>query len=615
MFRSLFLFVLFFAVIISSPLRAAQVTLRWDPSPDPDVVQYRVYGGIGINSLNAILSITGREPIAVVSNLVAGALYTFAVTAVNASGAESDFSNTIFHLVPHSPPSESSKTVTTLQNLPVSIFLSGADSNNNLLTFQIQTSPANGTLSGIPPELVYRPNSNFFGIDRFTYVASDGTSNSVLATMTINVLPRNEAPTIDPIPNVSLIANSEAKTIYLSGIRPGASGDAQTLIVSAFSSNPGLVTPIVRYTSPDETGALVLKPGGLTGTAMITVTVNVGGTVNNIVLQRFFVSVKMPLPVVSSLFERSNDARTLTLSWETDQPALCTVEYGPTIGMGLVSPRSFGISHTLTLTNLEPATIYYLRVRAMNLAGGLTVSTDFTAATEPVRTVLFAAESGQLTSPMAAYMDPAAQSSQYITADSTSGKAVFNLNLEDGLSYRLWSRVKTGLGGGTFYVSADGGPESLVTIPPGTATDWQWVLLSSANWTGSSALILPLGAGAHRITVRTDANTLIDEFALCNDPQWQPSLVTIPPLLSLSASSPLLIELKWTIPAGNPERVAIEWSLDGTNFSTLGYVPSSWSSLLLQNPMTASFLYFRIYAFNSVERTGYSNIAVRQPWL
>jgi len=66
------------------------------------------------------------------------------------------------------------------------------------LTAQLVTGPTNGVLSLNPNgSFTYRPTGNFSGIDRFTYVANDGSLTSNLATVTISV-GANSAPIANP---------------------------------------------------------------------------------------------------------------------------------------------------------------------------------------------------------------------------------------------------------------------------------------------------------------------------------------------------------------------------------------------------------------------------------
>ena len=47
--------------------------------------------------------------------------------------------------------------------------------------------PANGDLSGFPPNVTYTPNPSFSGTDTFTFTVSDEVSTSGTATVTITV--------------------------------------------------------------------------------------------------------------------------------------------------------------------------------------------------------------------------------------------------------------------------------------------------------------------------------------------------------------------------------------------------------------------------------------------
>ena len=60
------------------------------------------------------------------------------------------------------------------EDTPVEITLSAGDPEGDPLTFTIVTPPAHGTLSGTLPNLVYTPDPEFEGEDRFTFRASDG---------------------------------------------------------------------------------------------------------------------------------------------------------------------------------------------------------------------------------------------------------------------------------------------------------------------------------------------------------------------------------------------------------------------------------------------------------
>ncbi|MGH2879618.1 MAG: tandem-95 repeat protein, partial [Solirubrobacteraceae bacterium] len=65
-----------------------------------------------------------------------------------------------------------------------------------VLSFIIASTPAHGTLSGIPPYVVYTPAPGFHGSDSFTFTANVGAHASAPATISIAVAHVNQAPVL-----------------------------------------------------------------------------------------------------------------------------------------------------------------------------------------------------------------------------------------------------------------------------------------------------------------------------------------------------------------------------------------------------------------------------------
>lgn len=91
-------------------------------------------------------------------------------------------------------PVATSKSVNVNEDTPTAIVLTGTDPDGNSLTFNVVSGPGHGSLSGTAPNLVYSPSSNFNGSDQFTFKASDGSLTSAVATVSITVVPINDAP-------------------------------------------------------------------------------------------------------------------------------------------------------------------------------------------------------------------------------------------------------------------------------------------------------------------------------------------------------------------------------------------------------------------------------------
>ena len=107
-FSVLLVFSLLFA---STPdVRAAEVTLAWDPNPEPSVQGYRVYFGKASGFYTNVFD-AGNRTDCVIPGLDAGTTYFFACTAYSATGDESDFSGEIVYATEGASSSSSGSRV------------------------------------------------------------------------------------------------------------------------------------------------------------------------------------------------------------------------------------------------------------------------------------------------------------------------------------------------------------------------------------------------------------------------------------------------------------------------------------------------------------------------
>jgi hypothetical protein len=84
-------------------------------------------------------------------------------------------------------PTAVAQNATVQTGQSVNIALSGADIDGDTVSYIIVANPPSGVLSGTAPNLSYRPNDGFTGVDTFTYRVSDGTLQSAIATVTVTV--------------------------------------------------------------------------------------------------------------------------------------------------------------------------------------------------------------------------------------------------------------------------------------------------------------------------------------------------------------------------------------------------------------------------------------------
>src|SRR5262249_41344286 len=154
-----------------------------------------------------------------------------------------------------------------------------ATSSNTALvpnpTVNFTSGSSTGSISYTPV-----PDASGTAIITVTVTETSGGSLFVTRTFTVSVTPVNDPPTLDAIADpAALLPNAGPQTVSLTGISAGG-GEAQTLTVTATSNNTSLIpNPVVTYTSPNPTGSLAYTPvAGATGTAVITVSIDDGGT-------------------------------------------------------------------------------------------------------------------------------------------------------------------------------------------------------------------------------------------------------------------------------------------------------------------------------------------------
>ncbi|MBX3277112.1 MAG: IPT/TIG domain-containing protein [Acidobacteria bacterium] len=141
------------------------------------------------------------------------------ITATDSEGGSTSIDVTV---IVFPLPAAAGQTKTTTPDTPVAIALQGIDADNLPLTFAIVSPPANGTLSGAPPEVIYTPGAGFLGTDSFTFKASNGIVEGPPAAVTINVI--DAAPVIQALSPASVVTIDGAfeLKVFGEGFAPGA---------------------------------------------------------------------------------------------------------------------------------------------------------------------------------------------------------------------------------------------------------------------------------------------------------------------------------------------------------------------------------------------------------
>ncbi len=92
------------------------------------------------------------------------------------------------------PPVAPLQQVSVNEDETVAFRLGATDADGDALTFLIVRPPRHGRLEGTAPELVYRPEPDYFGEDSFLYQADDGRARSALAEVRFVIAPVLDQP-------------------------------------------------------------------------------------------------------------------------------------------------------------------------------------------------------------------------------------------------------------------------------------------------------------------------------------------------------------------------------------------------------------------------------------
>ncbi len=107
---------------------------------------------------------------------------------INGKNGQSETARVLVSVISHNDvPLAFDSEFETLQDIPVRVRLEASDIDKNPLTYTIISSPLMGSLHGTAPDFVYLPKVGFWGTDSFTFKVNDGTLDSSLARVTVEV--------------------------------------------------------------------------------------------------------------------------------------------------------------------------------------------------------------------------------------------------------------------------------------------------------------------------------------------------------------------------------------------------------------------------------------------
>ena len=130
--------------------------------------------------------------------------YEVIITATDGVySVEESFILTVINV--NDPPIAYSDSFTLDEDNSQVILLSADDPDFDELSFHLETNPEFGNIDIVNGVVTYTPDLNYFGQDSFTFYASDGEEISNISTITLEILPINDAPIITSDPELNAV--------------------------------------------------------------------------------------------------------------------------------------------------------------------------------------------------------------------------------------------------------------------------------------------------------------------------------------------------------------------------------------------------------------------------
>ncbi|GAB5382370.1 MAG: hypothetical protein Alis3KO_38290 [Aliiglaciecola sp.] len=189
------------------------------------------------------------------------------------------------------------------EDSPLSSVIAATDVDGDSLTYEVVTAPANGTIELLADgSLTYQPNENFFGTDTFEVQFTDGNSDPVTQTVTIEVAPVNDMPVAASATLSGGVTEGRSVTMEL-GITD-MDADAMTYTVTSDAakgtvsvSSSGVVTYTANTGTSGSDSFVVTASDGMGGEVSVSLTVDIA-----------------PAPVVNNSSDSSGRGGSLPLS-------------------------------------------------------------------------------------------------------------------------------------------------------------------------------------------------------------------------------------------------------------------------------------------------------------
>ena len=264
------------------------------------------------------------------------------------------------------------QSLTIVEDTPITVILSGSDADGDALTYTV-VGASHGSVTGIPPNITFTPDSNFNGSGGVIFKVNDGQADSVSAVISIGILAINDAPLAQNAVYNLLPGNT------VNGTLNGSDVDSTTLTFSIVTmpsngtltlmdANTGAFSYTLDNAASSDSFTFLVNDGTLDSNIA---TVNVGSTVSG--------------APASGLVATPGDQR-VTLNWDPVPGAdNYNVYWSQVPGSGVTGNKIAGVTPPFYHDGVTNGATYYYVVTAANTIGESGPSPELSATPIDIR--------------------------------------------------------------------------------------------------------------------------------------------------------------------------------------------------------------------------------------
>ncbi|BAU27769.1 alpha-tubulin suppressor-like RCC1 family protein [Aneurinibacillus soli] len=296
-------------------------------------------------------------------------------------------------LPPNIAPVSYDATLATSQNTPKSNTLSATDADGDALTYSIVSQGNKGTVSitnSSTGAYTYTPNANATGMDTFTFKTNDGTVDSNISTVTVNILSNNadlssltlSQGTLSPAfaSGTTTYTASVGNKISSIDVTSTLADSAATIVVNGTPVTSGSAKTVPLNVGSNTITILVTAQDGSTKTYTVTVTRAAQTDAEAVAETKEALNVgytggDSASGVTQNVTLVTTGANGTTISWSSDTPDVLATDGTVTRPAYLTGDRTITLTATITKGGATDIKTFTVTVKALS-------QTDVEAVTE-----------------------------------------------------------------------------------------------------------------------------------------------------------------------------------------------------------------------------------------